>query len=488
MGIDWMSNAEVIPNKFQLSIVGERFSDASVSIEEDPANPGSGNMVLKNVSGFYGMTGNVLAQAVSAPANYHVVQRNLEDGSKETIPVDEHTIVRVSTKVYIPQESVDNIPATNSDARTANYIFAATGGADYTPITPANFAKTTASALFHSQIPAADSADQSNPKNQIIKRVLTADSWHTIEFIFGVNPGKDTTKNDRTFASYEVLIDGTSVDNEVGKYFAATYSTIGGMVSKIIATSAGRGPVTVYYDDWKITQETRFATHVNISDTKVKEDAEIKLTFTKDLDSASMQLIKDQGLATLTDEKGNKVEATITYSGNNKITITPTYGLKYQTKYVVQIASEANVNGAKYAIKAADGEAFGGLTYAFETAKALSTHIDTDASTSFYYDENGEDAEYLADATSFTYNMQLSGQVPENGIIAAVATFDGKDELLGIKYETILQSDVQPKNFALSSPKGTKSFRMYIWERIPDGNGGFKMGRLMQLPDEITSR
>ena len=476
--VNWYTSPDKKPSIFTLEKIGAEYRDAEVKIVKDPADPDGDNMVLMNNTGYYGKDGSVLASSTSnstAP-NYHIVKRALD--KQETITEDQYTVIRMSSRIYVPSSSVPHVPLSSQQLRNASYILGATSRTGV-EINDSNFARhTDGSPKFHMYNTAAT---VSTGVAGSVDALFTTDEWHTIEFVFSAN---EFAATGQLTPSHHVYLDGKLV-SEIA--FASNYSTIDGMMSKIVGADSG-SPVVVYYDDWKITKETKFRTHVDVPQQNVKENDDITLTLTKKLNAESVKLIEDslkedtlEDLVTVKDSEGNIVDANITITNGNVITIVPKNGLKYQTDYILEVKATTKVNGIPQTLKSEDGEAFGGLSYPFTTAKALNVYIDAVASKASFNCFSTA----METATRFTYTMNLSG-AHDKDVIAAVAAFNEKEELIGIQYVTI-PSGSTAANFdfnTFAGRTGAKIVRMYIWEAKTDGS----MGRLMQLPDEITSR
>ena len=474
-GMNWLSSDSFVPSKFQIEKVGQTALDASVSIVEDPLNPG--NYVLKNVSGFKDATGTVIA----GTSNYHRVKRELETGVT-SVPVDDHTIVKLSTRVLMLAGDGAGVPTGNNgskdgDTKDHNYIIALTN-AGTTSLNHPNLRQSGGASQYNSYVTGANNASGTTVT---ASTALAIGQWHTIELVFGKNQKADGTK----FQSYEVYVDGTKLTNGGGAYAynGSDYSTIGGIMSQLLAASGGGGSTTVYYDDWSIVKTNKLLTHVNVPKDEVKEDQPIRLQLTGKLTDASIALIEANNLITLKDDKNNDVEATITIDNsgvNTKIEIIPTYGLEYQTNYEVKIAEKfVDAKGNATYVTDELGANFGGFSYAFETAKALGNTIDMESGALAY------DADFMQNEDTFVYTMALKDELKAGAtpIIGAVATFSEDNKLLGIDYQVFNVGD-QTREFTVSSELGTKYIRLFIWEQNEDGT----MGRLMQIPDEVTSR
>ena len=472
--MNWLSSDSFVAPKFQITKVGKAadFVDASVSIVEDPLNPG--NYVLKNVSGFKDATGTVIAGS----GNYNRVKRELDDGTA-SVPVDDYTIVRLSTKVMIPTGGSAGIPTGDSgsigDTKDQNYLVSLTN-AGTTALNHANLRQSSGTVQYNSWLNAADSASGTSGS---VATALSTDAWHTVELVFGYNPKSNGTK----FKSYAVYVDGKQVV-VCGGFYAkdgSDYSTIGGMMSQLVSASGSSGTTTVYYDDWSIVKMNRLLTQVNVAKEDVAEDQIIKLQLTGKLTEDSVALIEEKGLITVKDAEGNDVEATIEIDNtgaNTKVVITPAYGLEYQTTYTVEIAKEyVDDRGNVIAITDELSNTFGGFNYTFETAKALGNTINMEEGMLSY------DADYMHLEDTFNYTMKLNEAVGSTPVIGAVATFSEDNKLLGIDYQVFTTGE-DTKAFTVSSELGAKTLKLFIWEQNEDGT----MGRLMQIPDEVTSR
>ena len=470
--MNWLTNNSFVPAKFSINKVGKEsdFVDSYVSIVEDPVNPG--NYVLKNVAGYKDATNSVIAGI----GNYHTVKRELESGAV-SITADDHTIIKMYTKVFIPNGGAAGIPTGDNhdpagDTKNDVRIIALTNAAT-SPLNHANLRQSSGSPSYNTYI--SNSNDAANGSTGSVAQALSVGEWHEVELIFGVNTKKDSSK----FSSYEVYIDGTKITSLGGAY-KADFSTIGGMMSMLVTASGGSGTTTVLYDDWSITKTNRLQTHINVAKEEVPQTQAIKLQLTSKLTDESIALIKEKDLITIKDSEGNDVKAEIKIDNtgiNTKVEIIPAYGLKYQTEYAVEIAENfTNDKGVVTPIEDVNGEIFGGFNYEFETAKALGNTIDLESGSLSY------DADYMHEEDTFNYTMALK-EAATTPVIGAVATFDGNNKLLGIEYKTFELGDTS-KAFNVTSELGAKYIRLFIWEKNPDGT----MGRLMQIPDEVTSR
>lgn len=471
--INWLASSAFVPSQFTVDFVGDgnKFVDSSLSIVKDPADPEGNNYVLKNVAGWKDGTGAIIA----GTSNYHRVKRNLDEGGTESIAIDDYTTVKLSTKVYIPGSGVAGMPTSDSgsvgNTKDVAKIIGLTGSG-MGALNHANLRRSGGTPAYNSWI---SSGQGLTSGSGTASKTLTVDEWHTIELIFGNYTKGDGSK----MQGYEVWVDGTKI-TALGGAYKADYTTVGGMVSVLATATGGGGTTTVYYDDWSIAKSVKLSTHINVAKEEVPQEQEIKLQLTGKLAEDSVALIKENDLITVKDDEGNEVEASITIdnTGNNtKVEIVPEYGLKYQTNYTVEIAeSYVNDKGVATPIKDVTGATFPGFAYTFETAKALDNTIDLDNGVLTY------DADFMHEETEFNYTMALK-EAATAPVIGAVATFDGDNKLLGIEYQTFNVGDTS-KAFNVTSELGTKYLRLYIWEKNADGT----MGRLMQIPDEVTSR
>ena len=482
--VNWYTSPEKIPLGFKVEKKGAEYRDAKIAVVPDPADPSNGNMVLMNDSGYYGKDGTVLAAPISTSnaANYTIVSRELD--KTIAIPKDKYTEIRMSSKIYVPAKTMNYLPLSGQQLRNSEYVIGATSNAGKT-ITGTNFAKdsNTSKPKFH--IYNSSTANTSTGATGGFDSVFTTDEWHTMEYVFSMY---EYVKDGNAWkGGFQVYIDGVVVRDGIA-FLANDYETINGMMSRIVAANIG-GSVVVYYDDWKIEKVTKYATHVDTPATEVPEDQDITLTLTKALDADSVKLIEDsladeniEDLVTIKDANGNEVKAEITVSPEgNVITINPVNGLKYNTEYIVEVKTSTKVNGFEYTLKAVDGEAYKGISYPFATARAQDVYIDAETSAASFNCFSPD----MESATRFAYTMNLSEAHTEN-VIAAVAVYTEKDELIGIQYKTITAGNTQASfDFTTFSGRtGGKVTRMYIWEAKSDGS----KGRLMQSPDEITSR
>jgi len=471
--INWLSSSAFVPAQFSVDFVGQgnKIVDSSLSIVKDPADPTGDNYVLMNVAGQKDGTG----ANIAGSSNYHRVKRKLDEDGVEDILIDDYTIVKLSTKVYIPGSGVSGIPTSDSgsvgNTKDTTKIIGLTGGG-MSAVNHANLRRSGGSPSYNSWI---NSGQGLTSGSGTAAKTLTVDEWHTIELIFGNYTKGDGSK----MKGYEVWVDGTKI-TALGGAYAGDYSKVDGMISTLAAATGGGGPIIVYYDDWSIAKSVKLSTHINVAKDEVPQEQDIKLQLTGKLTEDSVALIEEKELITVKDDEGNEVEASITIDNtgdNTKINITPAYGLKYQTNYTVEIAENyVNDKGVVTAIKDENGSAFPGFAYTFATAKALNNTIDLESGALVY------DADFMHEETEFNYTMELKGPAAK-AVIGAVATFDGNNKLLGIQYKTFDIGDTS-KAFNVTSELGTKYLRLFIWEKNADGT----MGRLMQIPDEVTSR
>ena len=480
--VNWYTSPEKIPYGFKVEKKGLEYRDAKVAVVPDPADPSSGNMVLMNDSGYYAKDGSVAASPLSTSAapNYTIVSRSMDNEIE--IPKDKYTQIRMSSKIYVPSKTINYLPLSGEQLRNSEYIIAGTSNAGKT-INPTNFAKhTNGQPKFHTYI--SKTTDTDRGVSGSFDLTFTPDEWHTMEYVFSVF--EFVGDGNALKGGYQLYIDGVAVKDGIA-FVANDYETINGMMSRIVAADRG-GSVVVYYDDWKITKETKYATHVDIPAANVPEDQDITLTLTKALDADSVKLIEEsladdsrEDLIIVKDEDGNVVDANITITDGNVITIDPINGLKYNTEYLVEVKSTTKVNGIEHRLKSTDGEEYQGIAYPFETAKARDTYIDAEASAASFNCFSTE----MESATRFAYTMNLSGAHAKD-VIAAVAVYNEKEELIGVQYKTIPAGSTQTAfDFnTVNGKTGGKVTRMYIWEAKTDGS----RGRLMQSPDEITSR
>ena len=456
-GADWITDSSAIPEKFGIKFAGTGASmpGSSVSIVADPVNPE--NMVLKNVAGTDGTT--------VGRYNHHIVQRYLDGGTKTFDTANEDLVIKMSTKVYIKSNEIAGFPGNSDGENNSSRIIGMAGDTAFAPKTHPNIRRTSATAMQYNSWIGSSELVYGTASSSVAAN-LTTDEWHTIDFVFGCENG---------VPSYQVVIDGTAV-TAAGGYYKADYSSISGMLSMLTPT-ASRGSCAVYYDDWKMEKINKLKTHINTAAVEVPETQQIDLTFTNDLTEEAIALILDNNLVTLKEASGTSVVADVYAVGTNRITIKPKYGLKYQTTYIAEVGNSVT-NDKDVTTYAQDvfGNTFEGLYYSFETKKSLANTIDKENCVLTY------DTDYLHEETDFTYKMVLS-EPATCKMIGAVATFGDGNELLGIKYMDFDLNDTE-KTFSVSSKLGTKYIRLYIWEKLGDGS----MGRLMQIPDEVTSR
>lgn len=481
--VNWYTSPEKIPSIFKVEKVGTEYRDANISVVPDPADPTSGNMVLKYHTGVYAKDGSLLGtpNTTSTGKNYTVVSRGMD--KTIDIPKDKYTEVRMSTKFYVDSASMANLPLSGQQLRNSQYIIAGTSNAGKT-INSTNFAKdsSTGNPKFHMYVSNATATSKGLTGG--VDSKFTSDEWHTMEYVFSVY---EYVKDGNAMkGGFQVYVDGVAVGDGIA-FLSEDYNTLNGMMARLVATDAG-GAITVYYDDWKITKSTKYTTHVDVPATNVPENQAFTLTLTKKLDAASVQVIEQslasdaiEDVVSVVDNNGNQVKANITITDGEVITITPVEGLKYATEYLVEVKNTVKVDNVIYMLKAEDGETYAGLSYPFETAKAKDTYIDAEASAASFNCFSPD----METATRFNYTMNLSGAHAKD-VIAAVAVYTEKDELIGIDYQVIPAGATQA-NFdfnTFSGRTGAKVARMYIWEAKADGS----KGRLMQVPDEITSR
>lgn len=481
--VNWYTSPEKIPSIFKVEKVGTEYRDANISVVPDPADPTSGNMVLKYHTGIYAKDGSLLGSpnTTSTGKNYTVVSRGMD--KTIDIPKDKYTEVRMSTKFYVDSESMANLPLSGQQLRNSQYIIAGTSNAGKT-INSTNFAKDsgTGNPKFHMYVSNATATSEGLTGG--VDSKFTSDEWHTMEYVFSVH---EYVKDGNAMkGGFQVYVDGVAVGDGIA-FLSEDYNTLNGMMARLVATDAG-GAITVYYDDWKITKSTKYTTHVDAPAANVPENQAFTLTLTKKLDAASVQII-EQSLASdaiedvvaVVDNNGNQVKANITITDGEVITITPVEGLKYATEYLVEVKNTVKVDNVIHMLKAEDGEAYAGLSYPFETARAKDTYIDAEASAASFNCFSPD----MESATRFAYTMNLSG-VHAKAVIAAVAVYNEKEELIGIEYKTIPEGSTQAAfDFTTFNGKtGGKTTRMFIWEAKGDGS----RGRLMQSPDEITSK
>ncbi len=491
--VNWYTSPEKIPSGFGVVKTGAEYRDAKIAVVPDPADPASGNMVLMYETGAYGKDGSLIGTpaSTSSGVNYTTLSRDL-DNTTATITKDKYTEVSMSSKIYVKSTSMANLPLSNQQLRLSQYIFAAKSSTN-SPLTSTNFAKdsSTGNPKFHMY--QSGKTSTSNGKTGSFDSVFTTNEWHTMEYVFSVHEFAED--GGAMKGAFNVYVDGRLVSESA--FLADNYDTLTGMLVKLVPTDAG-GSITVYYDDWKITQSTKFRTHVDIPATNIPEDQDITLTLTKPLDAESVNLITAsltnddiEDMVVIRDAEGNIVDTVITVaSSGDVIEIDPRYGLKYNTEYIVEVLPSIKVNGITQMLKAADGEEYTGVSYPFATAKALNTYIDTESSAASFVASTASGAtQDITKATRFAYTMTLSGAHGTN-VIAAVAAFTEKEEIIGLEYQLIESGNTQASfDFTTIEGKtGAKSVRMYIWEAKPDGNDRFYMGRLMQLPDEITNK
>ena len=490
--VNWYTSPEKIPSIFKVEKKGIEYRDANISVVPDPEDPSNGNMVLKYHTGVYGKDGSIIGSPVGVKAtNYTILSRNMDQTIE--LPKDKYTEVRMKTKFYVPSSTLPYLALSSQALRNSQYIIAGTSNAGKS-INKTNFAKdsNTGNPKFHMYLDSNSTSDIGIVPNIAFKgnmdAVFTPDQWHTMEYVFSVHEFFDGSSR----GAYQVYVDGVAVQDGIA-VTSADYDTLNGMMIQLAQSDAG-GAITVYYDDWKITKSTKFRTHVDTPVTEVPEDQDITLTLTKALDSDSVKLINDslanenmEDMIVVKDAANNVVEANITISPDGDvITVVPVNGLKYNTEYLVEVKSSIKVNGVTKTLKAVDGEEYTGVSYPFTTAKAKDTYIDAEAGSASFNCFSPD----METATRFAYTMNLSN-AHEKDIIAAVAVYTEKDELIGIKYETILAGATQA-NFDFetfldetgANKTGAKVARMYIWESKSDGS----KGKLMHVPDEITSR
>jgi len=482
--VNWYTSPDKIPSGFSVVKTGIEYRDAEVKIVPDPADPSGGNMVLMYNTGAYGKDGSLIGTPYtkSSGINFTTVSRDL-DNTTATVAKDQYTEVHMSSKIYVKSSSMSSLPLSDQQLRNSQYVFAAKNSAG-TMLTGTNFAKdsSTGNPKFHTY--QSSKTNTSNGKTGGIDSVFTTDEWHTMEYVFSVH--EFVGDGGAMKGAFHVYVDGKLVSEAA--ILANDYDTLTGMIVKLVPTDAG-GSITVYYDDWKITQTTKYRTHIDTPATNVPEDQDITLTLTKPLDAESVNLINEslanndiEDMVVVKDAEGNTVEGAITVSASGDvIIIEPVNGLKYNTEYLLEVKPSVKVNGTTQMLKATDGEEYKGISYPFTTAKAKDVYIDAETSSASFNCFSSD----METATRFAYTMHLS-EAHATDVIAAVAVFTEKEELIGIQYKTILAGSTQASfDFnTFGGRTGAKVTRMYIWEAKSDGS----KGRLMQSPDEITSR
>ena len=459
---DWITNGA--PSLWEIrKSNSENFADAYVKVTDDPS--GSSGKVLKIASGNLNSSG----QHISDGTRYNTVFRKTDDGLGFTASSPDE-VISIKTRVYFEKSSFSGLPTGNIDAagagRDSAYLIApaVTSTLSIPSDMKSTLRRNDTSPIYYSWVRPIGAASDGQ-----LTSILEAGKWHDIELRFTQVPIGAGYAN-----GYYLYINGVQIKMSTGDAYPGAFSPIYGIASRIItANVAGNNPV-IYYDNWSVTKIYKLKTHVSIPKTENSADSSIDLTFTNSLTPESISYAEKS--VRILDENNNIIETEVTKNGNESITIKPKYGFKYQSKYIAFIDKEITEAGKTIKLIDVQGNEFPGLSYSFSTKKAEGITIDKENGSLSY------DAAFLEEETEFEYNMKLSGGANKD-LIAGIAAYGRSGELLGIAYKTIPQGGTGVI-LELSSDRGTKYIKLYLWEKSADGF----FGKLLQIPDELSSR
>ena len=434
LAVDWLKNG-YDRDKWEI-VDGNRGVNQSLAVAIDPMDNTLQNKVLKVKVGTRKADGSLVQTYTSNV--FLALRRKPDIGNKDSIefPDENNTTLVLETKILVSSEGSNLIPLNGGKSPGV-------GTAQSVGYWMFPYHKTRGMSYLNGLITSWDGNFRRNTTAPLWNGVgFGYDEWYDLKFVQYAQKQADGSYK-KGYDSYYKKSADQSYKKAGGFQSGTVEDAFSGVFMRFIPNMLDEDTQpTIYYDDMTAYMYSNPSVSIDVAKENVPVDTQITVTASDDVGADGVEsLIANTTLKTVT---GEDVVYTTEPVDTKSFKIIPTYGLKYETDYVIEIEAGA--------AKLPGNAQTPAVSYSFKT-ESPTVAVDKDATTITYTGELGE-------ATTIGCNMQLTA-APAEETVVVVATYDENGKLLGLKKEAFGTTETN-KTFTISTQTGTSYVKMYI--------------------------